>query len=168
VFCIDKSGSMAGEREVWAMACALAIMEVARIQKRGFAVIMFDGVPQTPVVFDPNRLDEQALNRCLAASAGGGTDVGAALHHALQLVGDPAWKPGKHADIVLLTDGCDNSDYSTATDAMKRAGVSLHTIFLQCPAHQNAGLVAASSTVAEIGHDDMRGATERLDPLFSI
>ncbi len=41
VVCEDGSGSMSGEKEIWAKAVSLALAEVARFQKRGFAWIHF-------------------------------------------------------------------------------------------------------------------------------
>lgn len=41
VGCIDNSMSMAGEPEVWAKAVILALLEIARAQKRNFACICF-------------------------------------------------------------------------------------------------------------------------------
>jgi uncharacterized protein with von Willebrand factor type A (vWA) domain len=43
VVCVDNSGSMSGDRETWSKAVALALLEIATMQKRGFACIHFGG-----------------------------------------------------------------------------------------------------------------------------
>lgn len=41
IVCCDNSGSMSGDREVWSKAVALALLEVATMQKRAFVCIHF-------------------------------------------------------------------------------------------------------------------------------
>ena len=42
----DGSGSMAGEREIWAKAIGLALLKIAKMQKRPFTCIHFGGIGQ--------------------------------------------------------------------------------------------------------------------------
>jgi uncharacterized protein with von Willebrand factor type A (vWA) domain len=43
IFCEDGSGSMSGDREVWAKAVGLALLQIARVQNREFYGIHFGG-----------------------------------------------------------------------------------------------------------------------------
>lgn len=51
IFCEDGSGSMGGDREVWAKAVGLALMQISIKQGRGFTGIHF-GSPGEHVTFD--------------------------------------------------------------------------------------------------------------------
>lgn len=51
IFCEDGSGSMYGNREIWAKAVGLALLQVARMQKRDFYGIHFGG-PMEIKTFD--------------------------------------------------------------------------------------------------------------------
>jgi len=166
VFCIDTSGSMSGRRDVWAKACALAMMEVARIQKRGFAVVYFSGTVAAEYRFDPNKYDSAALLDCLAFFSGGGTDVGNALERAAEIVTDSKWKPGKDADVVLLTDGDDYSNVEAPAAKLAEAGATLYTIEIESRAQE--GLYRASREVVHVDGRDMNGASSKLDNVFSV
>ncbi|MGV8131672.1 MAG: hypothetical protein ACP5N7_06255, partial [Candidatus Pacearchaeota archaeon] len=43
IICLDSSGSMSGMAEIWSKAVAIALLEVARVQKRDFCGIHFSG-----------------------------------------------------------------------------------------------------------------------------
>ncbi len=62
VVCVDASGSMAGARELWAKAVALALLEIARRQNRRAEALVFSGREQ-PL---------QRFSLLGARSAGGG------------------------------------------------------------------------------------------------
>lgn len=96
----DKSGSMFGNRDVWATAVALALLSEAQREGRTFALIPFDHrVMNTYVVKRGETLPEQAL----FVPADGGTDINAAMVAGLGVIEQ---EPGlKKADIVLITDG---------------------------------------------------------------
>jgi uncharacterized protein with von Willebrand factor type A (vWA) domain len=166
IFCIDTSGSMSGHRDTWAKACALAMMEVARIQKRGFAVVFFNSSVAAEFLFDPARYEAERLLECLGYFSGGGTNIASALGRAGVLVADKTWRPGKDADVVLITDGDDRSDVETPAKALAEAGATLYTIAIE--ARAQAGLYKASREVVQIERRDMGGASQKLDAVFSV
>lgn len=51
IFCEDGSGSMSGDREIWAKAVGLTLLQIAKAQKRPFYGIHFGG-PRTIKCFD--------------------------------------------------------------------------------------------------------------------
>ena len=106
VVAIDKSGSMEGERDVWATAVALALLDIARAERRPFALLCFDGrVKHEAVVMPGEGLPEGAL----FVPADGGTNIEAVVRRGLEIIEE---RPGplRRADIVLITDGGSNAD----------------------------------------------------------
>ena len=103
VICIDVSGSMTGEKDVWCKAVALALIQVAHKEKRDAVVIPFDTQVGTAFEF---RRGESTLEKALEMAAyftGGGTNFDPPLTKAMQfLVEDPKLK---NADVVCVTDG---------------------------------------------------------------
>jgi uncharacterized protein with von Willebrand factor type A (vWA) domain len=166
VFAIDTSGSMGGQREVWSKACALAMMEVARIQRRGFAVLYFNTTVAAEYRFDPSRYDVAQVLECLSYFSGGGTCIAAALARGAELITDKGWRPGKDADVVLITDGDDHSDVESPAKVLADAGATLYTIAIQ--AQPTAALARASREVVQIGAADMTAASGKLDGVFSM
>lgn len=113
VVCLDGSGSMAGDKDTWAKAVCLTLLEIARRQRRHFRAVVFSGGRQDMRVFDllrmpgPGRLeappvevsDLVALADCFP---GGGTNFMAPLDKALEILQDKKLRRG---DIVFITDG---------------------------------------------------------------
>ena len=102
VLLLDRSGSMAGEKDEWSMAVALALLSMAHAEHRTFAIVAFtDQVIYEAVVKPGERLDEDALN----LTCSGGTDIDAAVSRGLDII---ERNPGAlhEADLVLVTDGC--------------------------------------------------------------
>jgi uncharacterized protein with von Willebrand factor type A (vWA) domain len=86
VCCIDVSGSMKGERECWAKAVALALLDVARRQKRTWAVVLFDGKVQKVTAFWKGQVDDDKLIDVLRFFSGGGTNFQKPLTQAMLIV----------------------------------------------------------------------------------
>lgn len=167
VFAIDTSGSMSGHREEWAKACALAMMEVARIQKRGFAVLYYHTEVYSEFRFDPENADLDALLDCLGTFSSGGTNIVNALHRAADVVSDGEWRPGRDADVVLVSDGDDHSDVASAAARIRDAGAHLYTIGIDCG--MSPDVESASDEVVRISSPDMRDAsTPKLDGVLSV
>jgi uncharacterized protein with von Willebrand factor type A (vWA) domain len=101
VVLLDKSGSMDGDKDIWATAVSLALLEVAQRQRRTFALLAFESMVRDEQIVGPgDALPEQAL----FTATGGGTEIGLALRRGLELIAE---HPGvlKKADVVLVTDG---------------------------------------------------------------
>lgn len=105
VMLVDKSPSMSGDRQVWASALALAVMEMAIKQKRAFHFATFGTriheemtvLPGNPPTF------EQKMEIANLICNGGGTDFYKPLKHALKFI-DKQQNFNK-ADILLCSDG---------------------------------------------------------------
>src|SRR2546422_3520549 len=89
--CIDNSGSMAGEKEVWAKASALALAHLALAEDRPVEVVLFgDAADPLRVVSmrpadDPSTRLEKLLDVASYFLGGGAGFVGT-LFHLLQAV----------------------------------------------------------------------------------
>lgn len=105
VVCYDESGSMAGSKELWAKAVVLALLFVAKRQKRSFAAIAFGSAHEIRIKQIP-RPDRATMNDILEIAEsffGGGTDFHRPLIEAQRIIGSGG--NFEQADIVFITDG---------------------------------------------------------------
>lgn len=108
IYCHDGSGSMAGEREIWAKAVGLALLHVARKQKRSFYGIQFGGPNQIRIddFRDTRNITPEKVIDFAEYFYGGGTDFQAPLRHAMDILKREHDENGAvQADIVFATDG---------------------------------------------------------------
>jgi len=106
VLLLDRSWSMEGPADEWSVAVALALLGLAQVERRTFALVAFtDQVIYEAVVKPGERLDEEALN----LQCDGGTNIDEAVSRGLEII---ERNPGalSEADLVLVTDGCSSSD----------------------------------------------------------
>lgn len=102
IVCLDESGSMDGDPIAWGKALTFSLLEVAKINRRNFALIHFSGPGsvKTDVLRDGN----YTLDDIMAAAdtfLDGGTNYEAPLTEALRLIYDSF----QNADVVFITDG---------------------------------------------------------------
>ena len=108
IICIDESGSMQGDKEVWAKALAVGILEIAQRQKREFACIPYDSHVRRVVEIAKDEINPQKIIDIAEEKASGGTDFERPLREASKLIDKSNFK---QADIVFITDGdCGVSD----------------------------------------------------------
>ena len=105
--CIDNSGSMAGEKEVWAKASALALAHLALAEDRPVEVVLFGDAadPLRVVSMRPEDNVSTRLEKLLDVASyflGGGTDFVKPLSHVLD-----ALEMGHHtgSDLLFVSDG---------------------------------------------------------------
>ncbi|MCX5745766.1 MAG: VWA domain-containing protein [Proteobacteria bacterium] len=122
VLCVDKSGSMEGERDVWATSVALALLSVAQAEKRAFALLGFDAaVRHESIVLPGESLPEAGL----FIPCDGGTNIDAVLRRGLDVIHQHHGSLRK-ADIVLITDGGSNADNAQELrDRAAKLGVTI-------------------------------------------
>src|SRR5215467_8010858 len=102
---VDGSGSMAGLKEIWAKALAIAAILQAKKEKRKSHGIIFGASDKEVFEIDVDRLEDLAT-----ASFHMGTNFGPPLGWAQdQLKGNP------RADFLFITDGICNVDDETTT-----------------------------------------------------
>lgn len=112
VACLDSSGSMNGDREIWSKAVCLALLGIAFEQKRHFRLIHFSNAVCRTDDFPAGQNDAKTRDRLLLSMEyfnGGGTEWEQPLDKAVECITSD--KNLKYADVVLITDGeCDVSD----------------------------------------------------------
>jgi uncharacterized protein with von Willebrand factor type A (vWA) domain len=115
VCCIDSSGSMSGEPDIWAKAFGLCLLHIAHKQKRPFYGIIF-GSSREIMEFDfsveDNQMDMDKILGFAEFFFGGGTDFMRPLSVGLdKLKAEFDAKGWTKSDIVFITDGiCGVSD----------------------------------------------------------
>jgi uncharacterized protein with von Willebrand factor type A (vWA) domain len=102
---LDGSGSMHGDRNVWARAVAMCLLHIARLERRDFALVEFSGGHQTEE-WHFKATDPMPGQRVLDMAShffGGGTVPLLGIERAKKIMAEaPAFNK---ADIVLVGDG---------------------------------------------------------------
>lgn len=107
VVCLDGSSSMAGDKEIWAKAISLTLLDIAQRQRRRFRAICFAAADTPLHILDLNPRQRYAtdIEHVFALAEyfpGGGTDFQKPLTAALECLRGARFKRG---DIVFITDG---------------------------------------------------------------
>lgn len=113
IVCIDQSGSMSGDKDMWAKALAVGILEVAQLQKREFACIPYDSRCRKTTIIHKDEISPDKIIGIAEEKATGGTDFEAPLKEASKLIEDSSFK---EADVVFITDG----DCSVSSDFKRK------------------------------------------------
>lgn len=100
ILCLDQSGSMRN-LDNQSKGFALALMSIAKRQKRDFALITFDEQSITREYPKGKITTKQMIDLC-ENFMGGGTDFQNPLSQSLQLIKNSKFK---NADIIFVTDG---------------------------------------------------------------
>ena len=109
IVALDSSGSMTSgaaggiSREVWSKGVALALVAIARLQKRDIALIHFSSPGQVRVdVFPKGQATPLHLMDTAQHFFGGGTEYAGWMEEALRLVDRAAFN---RADVIIVSDG---------------------------------------------------------------
>lgn len=107
IVCLDGSASMMGDKEVWAKALTLTLLEIARRQRRPFRSICFSSAGSPLHVLDLNpreryEVDMAKVMELAEYFPGGGTDFETPLNAAVEGLRQARFKRG---DVVFITDG---------------------------------------------------------------
>jgi uncharacterized protein with von Willebrand factor type A (vWA) domain len=167
VVSIDNSGSMAGVKECWAKAVALALVAIAGRQRRDLAVLHFGGTPQELRLFRfPRGLGSpQDLLACSTQFYGGGTVFEPWLLAALRLVDESAFA---RADVIAISDGLVRIDPAVQAEWQRRRqerGMRCFGVLIGT--REGAGLLAAISD-ALLTLDDLAADHQVLQTIFSV
>ncbi len=128
---IDKSGSMEGEKIMWAKATAIALLMRARKENRDFYLRFFDGLPH-PLIKVPRRMktsDMISLIKYLArVKGGGGTDITRAIATACDDITSGTIKG--RSDVIIITDGEDRISETIVERKLKTANARLISVMI--------------------------------------
>jgi uncharacterized protein with von Willebrand factor type A (vWA) domain len=164
IICVtDGSGSMQGEKFIWASSVALCLLTIAQREKREFAGIEFGSERQMKEWFFPKGVpaDPNVVLDYASHFFGGGTSIVTGMTAALRIMRDvPAFKS---ADIVLISDGQDHfrEDDNTIKHALNDLGVRIHGISILCP--NNAYCSQMCEYVVDV--QDLAGSNDATDKL---
>lgn len=128
---VDKSGSMEGEKIIWAKATLLALLMRSRKDSRDFYLRFFDGVPHQLVKVGKrikSREFVELLKYLARVKSGGGTDITKAIISACDDISGGATR--EVSDIVLITDGEDRIASSALGKRLKDVNCRLHTVMI--------------------------------------
>lgn len=136
---VDTSGSMYGDREIWAKGVALAMADIALRDKRNIEVICFASRTELAKFVIEKDIDPvDRINRLVEIATynfGGGTDFEEPLEMA---IADIDTQEFKKADIVMVTDGeCDFSDefLTYYNEVKKKKDFRMHTVLVGCSSY---------------------------------
>ena len=107
IVCLDGSSSMQGDKEIWAKALTLTLLEIARRERRLFRAICFSSAnaPLYRVDLNTGVRHEAEMDKIMELAEyfpGGGTDFEKPLDAALACIQESRFQRG---DIVFMTDG---------------------------------------------------------------
>jgi len=154
VVALDESGSMAGARNEWAKAAAVALARVASGDGRPVSVIHYS----TSTVRQPLRPgDSGALMKMIQHFLGGGTAIALALNVAVDEVKALTAKGQKGADIILVSDGIDGNSaaQAEAVHAALVLGVRLWTVAIACEIPAESPLRSKAASYVRLGRADL-------------
>ena len=103
IICLDESGSMKGEQDIWAKSFTMACLQLAYRQKRNCCVIPFSSYVSNSFEFYYKDFDYKSMVKCCSLFLGGGTNYEQPLCKAVKYIKKS--KSFKKADILFITDG---------------------------------------------------------------
>jgi uncharacterized protein with von Willebrand factor type A (vWA) domain len=167
VVSLDNSGSMAGAKECWAKAVALALVAIAARQRRDIAILHFGGTPQELRLFrfPRGQASPQELLACCTQFYGGGTVFEPWLLAALRLIDESAFA---RADVICLSDGLVRIDPAVQAEWQRRRqerGMRCFSVLIGT--REGAGLLAAISD-ALLTLDDLADDGQVLPTIFAV
>lgn len=154
---VDGSGSMAGEREMWSKAVTLGLLEVATMQKRAFAYIMFGARDDPMEVVIIKKGEKNIIEKVLRIAElflSGGTEFETPLDKAVEILNESEFRK---ADIAFVTDGnCDVSDewLKKFLQVKKDKEVRIHGVEIFGHAETLRKFCDRITSVEELGNDE--------------
>ena len=156
ICCIDVSGSMQGDPEVWAKATALALLEIAYRQKRDLIIMIFDTKIELEIRItkdDPEKLEK--FIKIAETATWGGTSFRPPLERSIVELVKQEGK--KKSDIVFITDGiCHISEefYKKFNEFKKEQKVKVISVLIQ--QSDDSELQKFSDRIYKISYSDLK------------
>lgn len=112
ICCIDRSGSMSGQKISYAVSMAIALQSICRKEKRAMQIIFFDSGLRDIFMHVEKFKGQDLLNLC-SYGTDGGTNFDLPLTKAIELLKD-------RSDILFITDGeCEIKNLANYKKAIK-------------------------------------------------
>jgi uncharacterized protein with von Willebrand factor type A (vWA) domain len=171
ILAVDESESMSWmcgpmTKEVWSKAVMLALLSIARLQKRDFAVIHFSGESNIKVeVFPKGQATAQETIACASHFFNGGTVFDEWMDEALNLAGQSAFDK---ADTICVSDGVGRLKPETLADWQKmRADRGMRSYSILIGGGEGEQLLWQISD-AVFCLDDLAEDIQALEAIFSV
>jgi Uncharacterized protein containing a von Willebrand factor type A (vWA) domain len=129
---LDESGSMDGEKILWAKAVALALYSRARRENRDFYLRFFDNIPYPLIKVIKNAKSKDVLKMVEYIGkirGGGGTDISRSVMSACDDIKDGHVKGV--SEVIILTDGEDKIAETTVRRSLKEANATLVSVMIR-------------------------------------
>ena len=172
ILCYDGSGSMEGEKIEETKAHIIAILEIAKVQKRKVILIQFASKKEALYTkeVNPTYISTNDIYDIYDTFIKGGTDFEKPLQKAMQLLKKENYREG---DILFITDGyCEISDkfigeFNLAKQIRK---FKLYSIIMHGHTYNDYGdLAKVSDEVLEIKKSNLNDWNEKIsEKIFSI
>lgn len=171
IVALDSSGSMSEgmggvSKEVWSKAVMLALLAVARLQQRDFAVIHFSGSGQlSSYHFPQGKGDHADVLACADHFFGGGTEFEPWMASALALVDRAAYD---RADVICVSDGLTSIQAQAQTEwQRRREGRGMRAYAVLIGTDDGAGVLASISD-ALLTLDNLADDMPVLETIFAV
>lgn len=158
---LDKSGSMDGEKILWAKAVALALYSRAKRENRDFYLRFFDNIPYPLIKVQKNAKSKDIIKMVEYIGkirGGGGTDISRSIISACEDIKEGHVKGV--SEIILLTDGEDKIAETTVRRSLKEANSQLISVMIR---GDNADLRRVSDEYLityKLDHEDLLKVVE--------
>ncbi|NON61473.1 VWA domain-containing protein [Acidianus sp. RZ1] len=129
---LDKSGSMDGEKILWAKAVALALYSRARRENRDFYLRFFDNIPYPLIKVIKNAKSKDVIKMIEYIGkirGGGGTDISRSVISACEDIKDGHVKGA--SEVIILTDGEDKIAETTVRRSLRDSNSSLISVMMR-------------------------------------
>jgi uncharacterized protein with von Willebrand factor type A (vWA) domain len=129
---LDKSGSMDGEKILWAKAVALALYMRARKENRDFYIRFFDNIPYPLIKVIRSAKPKEVLKMVEYISkirGGGGTDISRSVLSACEDIKEGSAKG--ISEVILLTDGEDKIAEAAVRKSVREAKSTLISVMIR-------------------------------------
>jgi uncharacterized protein with von Willebrand factor type A (vWA) domain len=122
IMLIDTSGSMYGDRLVYAKAIAAVLRKIAFEQKRKMRVIIFSSEGETETIdFNKDKYELDKVKRMISLGFGGGTSYVGPYNKAIEMIEKE--EEFHDASIIMITDGeCDDLEEDQKESGRTQSG----------------------------------------------
>ncbi len=171
ILAIDESGSMTADYggvtgEVWSKAVMLALLSIARLQARDFAVAHFSGANNLKIERFPKGAATPAQTlACASHFFGGGTVFEPWMAQALTMVEEAAFEK---ADVICLSDGIASVTATALQEWQERRAARKTRAYGILIGTTQGEEVLEQLTDAVFCLDDLRADLPALETIFSV
>lgn len=103
IVCLDESSSTIGDNAAWGKAVAFAMLEIAKLNSRNFALIHFSGKSSFKTdVFIPQEYTKEDVFNSALHFFNGGTNYETPINEAVRMIENEDFS---NADVIFITDG---------------------------------------------------------------